>query len=303
MDSSGNSDGRGAPDRNFSCPPRRLRLTGQVSSASLALLLLALLVSRAAASPGSRLTIDGDLPCTHDELAEALSLRVGDATVAVAADGDQVRISIAGSSRLVPLDGTRGRAAARRIAVAAAELALPSLPSDPLPLPLPLPEAPCTTVPCTVVRESPRGAMHRSTRWTITGRVGSEEALRGGAMIGMVRGKIAIDVGVVAGGAGDVILVGAPVRAGVVFGDELAIKVGGIAIPFRVDAGAGDRGVLIGGGLEAVNQTRVGGVDVTYLFGLDVYANRVEYRMEGAPVVTTPRVALWTGVGVTWEGW
>ena len=269
-----------------------------MSSASLALLLFVLLASRAAASPGSRLTVEGDLPCTHDELAEALSLRVGDATVAVAAAGDHVRISIAGSTRLVPLDGTHGRAAARRIALAAAELALPSLPPVPLPVPLPLPEKPAF------------GAMHRidhsrghpahSTRWTVTGRIGSEAALRGGAMIGVVRGRVAVDVGFVAGGVDEVMLVGLPVRAGLAFGEDLAIKVAGVAIPFRVEAGDGDQGVLIGGGIEAVNRTRIGGVDVAYLFGFDVYANQIEYRMEGAEVMTTPRVALWTGIGVTW---
>jgi hypothetical protein len=276
----------------------------QVSSASLALLLFVLLASRAAASPGSRLTVEGDLPCTHDELAEALSLRVGDATVAVTAAGDHVRISIAGSSRLVPLSGTRGRAAARRIALAAAELALPSLPPVPvrvpLPLPLPLPESPCSSVPCTEEQPLYRGAMHRSTRWTVTGRIGSEAALRGGAMIGMVRGKVAVDVGFVAGGGDEVVLIGAPVRAGLAFGEGLAIKVAGVAIPFRVEAGGGDAGVLVGGGIEAVNRTRVGGVDVAYLFGFDVYANQIEYRMAGAEVMTTPRVALWTGIGVTW---
>jgi hypothetical protein len=299
MDSSGTSDGRAAPRRNFSCSPPRHRPTRLVSSAPLALLLLALLASRAAGSPGSRLTIEGDLPCTHDELAEALSLRVGDATVSVAAAGDQVRVSIAGSSRLVPLDGTHGRAAARRIAVAAAELALPSLPQDPAPLPPPHYGA-------LHRREPPPhyGAMHHSeTRWTVTGRVGSEAALRGGAMIGMTRGRIAVEVGVVAGGAGEVVLVGTPVRAGLAFGDEMSIRVGGVAVPYQVEAGEGDRGVLVGGGLEAVSRTAIGGVDVAYLFGLDVYANRVEYRMDGAAVVTTPRVALWTGVGVTWEGW
>lgn len=265
-----------------------------MSTAPLVLLLLALLVARAAGSPGSRLTIEGDLPCTHDELAEALSLRVGDAAVTVAVAGDQVRVSIAGSSRLVPLDGAHGRAAARRIAVAAAELAMPSIPA-----PSPQDEG---ALPA-VGTDARSVAVARRTRWTVTARVGSAEALRGGAMVGMVRGRVAIDAGVVAGGAGDVMLVGAPVRAGVALGDEPAIRVGVVAVPYRVEAGAGDRGVLVGGGVEAVSRTRVGGVDVAYLVGLDVYANRVEYRMDGAAAVTTPRVALWTGLGVTWEGW
>jgi hypothetical protein len=137
----------------------------------------------------------------------------------------------------------------------------------------------------------------------VSGRFGSEEALRAGVMLGLVRGRVAVDVGVAAGGAGEVLLVGAPVRAGVAFGDDVAIKVAAVAIPFRVDGGAGDRGVLAGGGVEAVHTTRIGDVEATFLFGLDVYANQVEYRMGGAPVLTTPRIALWAGAGVSWEAW
>ena len=43
------------------------------------------------------------------------------------------------------------------------------------------------------------------------------------------------------------------------------------------------------------------GTVLLYLVGVDVFANQVEYRWAGEAVLTTPRVALWTGLGVTWE--
>jgi hypothetical protein len=114
--------------------------------------------------------------------------------------------------------------------------------------------------------------------------------------------RLAVEAGLAAGGRADAWLIGAPVRAGIALGDDPTLRLGVVAMPFEVHGGTGDRDVLVGGGFEARGHRRTGGVDVIYLLGIDVFANQIEYRWSGIPLMTTPRAELWGGVGVTWGG-
>src|SRR5215203_1398120 len=116
--------GAGPPRRNFSFRRGRRRLTRVVAR----LLIVCAVLAASPAAAGPQLAVSGELPCSRDELAAALDLRVGDVAVRVHGTGDRVRVEIDGRDRVVTLEGARGTAAARRIALVAEDLALPELP-------------------------------------------------------------------------------------------------------------------------------------------------------------------------------
>ena len=248
-------------------------------------------VAEAAPRPPAVETM-GALPCTRDELVEALALRVDAASVRVEVAGDRVRIRVGDRTRDLVLDGARGRAAARLIALAAADLAMAELPS-------PAPPAAVVTAP------APAPAP-RTIELALTGRVGSAAALRGAIALDAAFGRppwrpiVALGV---AGGLGDrdTSLVGAPLRAGVGWGDELQVRATALAIPYAVRGGNGDASVLAGGGLEGRGRTRAGDATILFAAGVDVLANRAEYLVAGAPALSTPRVMAWTVLGLVWE--
>jgi hypothetical protein len=233
----------------------------------------------------------GALPCTRDELVEALALRVDAASVRVEVAGERVRIRIGERSRDLLLDGARGRAAARLIALAAADLAMAELPT-------PAPPAP-------VIATAPPPP-RRTIELALTGRVGSSAALRGALAVDAAFGRPPWRPVIAAGAAGgvgdhDVSLIGAPLRAGVAWGDELQVRATALAIPYAVRGGDGDASVLGGGGLEGRAHTRAGDTTLLFAAGVDVLANRARYLVAGAPALSTPRVTAWTVLGVTWE--
>jgi hypothetical protein len=214
--------------------------------------------------------------------------------VTVEAQGDAIRVEIGGRDLVLDLDGARGRTAARMIAVAAADLVLPELPSGAPP-------------PAVAIERAAVAPPPRPLRLALIGQIGSEEATRAAATIGGELAssgpRLALEVGIAGGRAAahGVSLLGVPVRAGVALGDTTAVRVGAVAMPFFVDGGGDHRGVLVGGAIAGQGRVRVGAHELVYQVGADVFANQVEYRWTGAPVMTTPRVALWAGLGVTWE--
>ncbi|MCB9562273.1 MAG: hypothetical protein H6708_17860 [Kofleriaceae bacterium] len=110
----------------------------------------------AAAPAGARLEIEGELPCSRDELRDALALRLGDdaVTIAIQVAADHVTLEVDGRRDVVALDGATGRAAARRIALAVADLAIDALPAGAL-APAPA-RRPATTVAARAAARQPR---------------------------------------------------------------------------------------------------------------------------------------------------
>jgi hypothetical protein len=289
-----------------------------------AVIAIAAATARAETTP--QLVVWGELPCTHDELVAALALRVGAIAVTVRAERERVWIEVGGRQEVVELDGARGHVAARRIALAAAELAVDELPGGapapaPVPEPEPAPEPEPEPVRVAVVDRVDRAAEpvpvtpEARTAWTLTGRVSSSPAQRAGAALSVElgRGRIrfAGEAGVAAGvidvmRAGDPVVtlraLGVPLRACVVGGGEVSVRACALATPLSIDGGAGDLGVLAGGSLVGTGRTRLGDVELVYQVGLDAHANSIAYRWDGEPVLTTPWVTLWSGVGVRWEG-
>jgi hypothetical protein len=242
---------------------------------------------RVAAGAPAAIEASGELPCSRDELAEALALRVDGRAVHVEARGDRVRIRVGDRARELVLGGARGRAAARLIALTAADLSMDELPTDAPPPPVAGPPR-------------PRVAL------AVTARAGSSDAFRAGvaidAAIGRGRWRPLVEAGV-AGGVGDhdVRLLAAPLRAGVAWGEDSTLRATAVVLPYTVSGGVGHRGVLAGGGIEGRGQVRAGGVTVVFAAGVDILASQVELRYDGAAALTTPRVQAWTVLGIAWE--
>jgi hypothetical protein len=282
-----------------------------VALAPLAVAALALAPARAAAGPVAAVIVQGEAPCTRDELVSALALRVGDRPVTVRFEAGRAWLELAGRVDVVELDGATGRDAARRIALAAAALAVDEL----------KPGAPAPAAPARVALAAPTGDAEAELRddaspattarraWTVAARVSSSAAVRTAGAVGVELGgrrvRLGLELGLASGAADamdGVRVLATPARACAVSGGDVAVRACALVVPLWVDGGAGDRGVLVGGSLAGTGRAVVDGVELIYQVGVDAHANQLDYRWSGAPVLTTPWLAVWTGVGVRWEG-
>ncbi|MCB9562274.1 MAG: hypothetical protein H6708_17865 [Kofleriaceae bacterium] len=149
-----------------------------------------------------------------------------------------------------------------------------------------------------------------TTRWNAVARVSSSVATRTGGALGVERGtaraQVALEVGGVAGGAADAMpgvrLTAVPVRACAATGRDLALRACALAEPLWVTGGTGDVTTLLGGSIAGTGRTVVDGVELIYQVGIDLHGNGVDYRWADQAVLTTPWLAVWTGLGVQWEG-
>ena len=138
----------------------------------------------------------------------------------------------------------------------------------------------------------------------------ADSTLRGGAglcvELGRGRWRPVLDGGVAVGVGGDptsdarLTLIGAPLRAGIAVGDDTVLRLTALALPYAVTGGVGDSDVLFGAGLDGRGRVRVGTVDVVFVFGVDAMINQVTYRWGAEVIAATPRLLLWSGVGVAW---
>jgi len=257
-----------------------------------ALVLAATLVTfpaAAARAGGVRVALAGDLPCARGELIEALTLRITTTdAIAVQATGDRVQIRIADRTRELDLGGVRGAAAARLIALAAADLILIEEPAG-----APAPPAPV-----------PWG------RIAVGARLSTGAAPKGTFAVDLTLGRrpprVAVELGVGTNSSGatgvGVSLLAVPVRAAIAFGNDVELRAGAVAIPHVVDyAGYHHTDVLWGAGLEGRGRIALDSAYLVLSAGLDVFANQLEYRYDGTGVLVTPRVQIWSGLGVAWE--
>jgi len=239
-------------------------------------------------------------PFTRAELIAALRVRVAPdgarLQLRVIATEGGVRIEGPGGTREIALGGLRGGAAARLVALAASDLLLSDLSLAPAGAEL----GPGPAV--SAVQLAQRGQRRPPTLGVLGGASGWAGVL----------GELAVELTVPRDGWSLAIEVGggqlvdsalhvtaavARVEAGMRAG-ALEARVGLTAAPLIVTSGAGDQTVLIGA--NASLRLRIpltAGVQAVLSGGADVFATRTEYRLEGMPVLVTPRAAPWLLAG------
>lgn len=233
----------------------------------------------------------GDTAFDAAQLTAALAVRVGprDVRVRVTPTTEGVIVEIGGAARVVPLDGARGEAAARLVALAASDLVLVDLATPPTTPPGESPLAPPRD-PFTVAIT---GAA--TSGWDgVLGGVTAHLTLPRGAWLGV------LDLGGVTLVDSDLDLTGAIVRVGA--GRRLGwldVRVGATAVPISVAGGDGDRTILFGGGASAfVRLPLARGLHAILAGGVDAFATRTEYTMDSVVTAATPWIAPWLGAGL-----
>src|SRR5262245_6447455 len=230
MTSSDPSDARDPAERNFSDRGGRRRPSRGVSLTAAILFVSGPAV--AVASPAVELT--GDAPFDRDQLVAALAVRMParDVTVHVMQTADGVIVAVGGNARVVALDGQRGEAAARLVALAASDLVLDDLAIAPTAAPGDVPERPLAPT-------SPRRGP--TTVGIVGGAAGGWDGVLGGITLDVAvrRGAwiTAIDVGAVALIDAPIDLTGAVIRLGV--GRNvgwLDVRLSATAVPILVSA-------------------------------------------------------------------
>jgi len=236
-------------------------------------------------------------PFEARELADAMRVRLpaegAPVRVRVTSTADGVHVDAAPGSRDVALHGLAGTAAARLVALAATDLLLDDLAVAPeLVL-----RAPALDTERSRPRRDPRtfGMLGSVAGWDHPlatasldlalprhGYLAAFELAGGteiGGELGLACGLARLDVGV---------------RAGLF---ELR---GGVTLaPLRVRTGAGGVTVLIGGNVSGRIRVPVTPATRAVLAaGVDAFATRTEYVLDGARVMATPRVAPWVAMGM-----
>jgi hypothetical protein len=340
-----------APRRNFSWMRRGRRLTGDVhrllslfralarAAASLAAAALLVAAPVDARADGAWVAPRGALPCSTAELRDALALRLTLAArpdlaslqieIAATGDRDAVTVTAAGKAREVSLDGARGAAAARLIALAISDLALAEL--DPMAAPA-APGAAIGGPPgmagagrtgdsgiridgAADSRGDAGGLRIALLGWSNTPADSGPPWIGAGVDLLLPRGNGGWGLTAGAGFAASateegqqlaITLYGVPMRAGVALrpGRGLELRLAGVVMPIHaVTSGdASDDYLLAGGNAEVRLRLRV--ADRLALVaggGADLFANRVRYTTNGQPELTTPRAVLSVGLGLDWE--
>ena len=233
-------------------------------------------------------------PLTATELVAAIRARLpadgAPVRVAVTPTQDGVRVEAHGGIRDIALTGLDHAAAIRLVALAANDLLFDDLAS--------LPESPPSAVPLVSIGNRPSatlGFFGGAAGWDgILGGLTVDAALaRGGWLAAIdVTGGTLVDNSVSLSTA--VIRLSGGARAGLF---ELR---GGLTLaPLVVQSGAGDRTVLVGAGASARLRLplapRLRGV---LAVGVDAFATRTEYLVDGMQAMATPRIAPWLAAGL-----
>ena len=249
------------------------------------------------------LHVSGPLPFSTAELHEALALRVRPSVpveVVASPAGDAI-VRVGDKERTVALGDTRGPVAARRVALAVADLATDV---DPLPQPSLRSAAPPPDTPSRA-------------------RVSLLAGPSGGSNLDGVRFAAAIDVRLrlvsgfgVYGGVGympgpdaavDGIAVGlrsAPLRLGLSWqAGALELRAGAVAQPYWLDGMMTTRtGMTAGGTVSALYSLDLApSLDLVLAAGADAFANRDQFDVHGTAAIATNRIATWAALGIGWR--
>ena len=264
---------------------------------SAALVVVCALGAPASAERAIEVELTTAAPFRADELAAAMRMRLpaaGPAVhVRVTTLVDRIRVEAAVGTRDVALEGRAGAAAARLVALAATDLLLEDLAVAPE-----LVLRPPSAVPRTRVAagEGPAvGVLGSASGWSGVLAAGAVELVipRAGFLV----------AGELSGGAlvaGKVGLIAALARLdlGVRLG-LLELRGGVTLAPVEVRTGAGDRTLLAGGNASArIRVPLIGSTRGVLAAGVDVFATRTSYLLDGAVVTTTPRIAPWIAAGM-----
>jgi hypothetical protein len=236
--------------------------------------------------------VPADAPFGAAQLCDAIRLRLATAgpavRVHVAAIPGGVRIEARGNAREIGLRGLTGSDAARLVALVIDDLLLDDLATEPLAAP-------------SLVRGAP-------------GRTGATIGVLGGAAAWQhALGGLGVDVVVprapwlVAVEAGGATLVDGPVRltavvvriGGGVRTGPVELRAGATLAPVIVSDGAGDWTILVGAGASARLRLPITeSMRAVLAGGVDGFATRTTYVVGGMPIMATPRIAPWIGVGM-----
>lgn len=228
-------------------------------------------------------------PFAAGELEAAIRMRVArdgaPLHVRVVATERGVRIEVRDSVREVELGGRRGAEAARLVALAADDLMLDDLAAAP-------------------AVEPKRDAL----RVGLLGSVAAwDSALPGLALdVAVPRGRwlAAVELGGARLAGSDVAAAAAVIRASAgLDGRWYELRAGITLAPLFVTTGVGDQTVLVGAGASGRLFAPLGdGVRGVLAAGVDVFATRTEYRLNGMTALTTPRSSPYLAAGVE-VGW
>ncbi|MEJ7597605.1 MAG: hypothetical protein WKG01_06820 [Kofleriaceae bacterium] len=233
-------------------------------------------------------------PFDADELREALRMRLPadgpGVAVRVTLTPTGIQVETRDGVRAVDVEGLRGPAAARLVALAASDLMLDDLASAPV------------SAPSVTARIEPP-ATSRITVGVLGGIAGWGRML-GGAAIDVTlprgRGLFAIELGgsTLLGTGIDLTAGIARVGAGLRLG-MMEVRGSVVLAPVFVSSGTGDSTVLAGGGASIRMRVPVASrVHAVFGAGIDAFATRTEYRLAGMTALTTPRFAPWFGAGM-----
>jgi hypothetical protein len=288
----------------------------------------------ASAGAGPQLLLGADLPFSEDELAAALALRWPPASDRGAGSVDvrrgevpgQVEIAVAGRRRAIELDDLVGPAAARRVALAAIDLAAagPELPEARR---APVRASPVEPRgepggPASPGREGDPEAGARASRVRHTLELGAyalggvDSSLPAALWTAALEVSLAVagplraafSAGYSAGPSAAAYPFGLtefPLRAqGALRFGPLELRAGPALVPYRLSGSsslgpASHAGALAAfGGAAAFLLPVIEPFEVLALAGGDAYLQPVEFRVLGRPILSTGRAGAWAGLGV-----
>jgi len=257
-----------------------------------AILGLAVLCVAADARAERAIVVDAaDAPFAASELQMAIRVRVPERgariLIRVTAVAGGVRIEAAGGVREIDLVGLRGASAARLVALAADDLLPDQLARDSAASSL-----------------DARSSSGRGLAIGVLGGVASWDRMLGQLDLDFVlrrdRWLAALELG---GGAlvdGAVSLTAGIARLDVGWNTGLLeARVGVTAAPLFVSNGAGDQTLLLGGNASLRARIPLSRAVLGVIAaGVDVFATRTIYMIDGMAALTTPRFAPWLALGV-----
>jgi hypothetical protein len=264
--------------------------------------------ARAQTTAALRVQLGDGVPCSASELSAALTVRLpapqGDGELpplqVQMAGADAVAIALAGKTRVVPVAGLAGVAAARRIALAVVDLArAEAQPPRAPPLPSRAPPRPRAQLVLLPTVGAGDGVASVWAAGALGGSVRLHDWLRATLDVGYGGGPNAVRDGL------SVDLQYLPIHAGLSFAPrrlDVELRLSAVAEPYWVRGGPGAplraSGAVAGVGAAALFllparrrvQALVG-------VGVDAFVNRAEFLVHGAPALATERVAFWAVAG------
>ncbi len=268
---------------------------------------LAILACASSARADRSIAIDAiDTPFSANELRAAVRVRLAPegepVRLRVRRTADGVRIENGGDARVVDVTGYHGIAAARLVALAAADLLMNDLAAAPEG---DSPGPPGSTT--TLAMVAPTVSVQRARPEVVIAGLGGAQAWSaplGGASVDVAvrrgRGVLAVDAGIARLSGGGLALDAYPVRLALgVRNGALELRAGAVMVPIVVATELGDRTVLLGGtGSLRARVPITHSMAAVAAGGLDVLASRTTYRLMGMTVLSTPTFAPWIALGI-----